>query len=250
MIALLDPCDRTTFPDPGQALREPNGLLAVGGDLSPERLIEAYRGGIFPWFGAGDPILWWSPDPRAILFPEHFHASRSLRKRLRRGDLVTTLDRDFAGVIQGCSEPRDAEAGTWLIPEMMAAYRRLHDLGLAHSVEVWRAGSLVGGLYGVAIGRVFFGESMFSRVSDASKVALARLCEQLRAWGFGLIDCQMTTKHLLRLGACEVSRAEFLTLLDHYGARPGYNKSWDDGTERPACAIQVAPPSSGDDSNS
>ncbi|MGQ9660217.1 MAG: leucyl/phenylalanyl-tRNA--protein transferase [Thermochromatium sp.] len=241
MIALLDPCDRTAFPDPSQALREPNGLLAVGGDLSPERLIHAYRRGIFPWFSAGDPILWWSPDPRAILIPERFHSSRSLRKSLRRGDFITTLDRDFAGVIQGCSEPRDAKGGTWLVPEMIAAYRRLHTLGLAHSVEVWHAGELVGGLYGVAIGRAFFGESMFSRVSDASKVALARLCEHLRAWGFGVIDCQMTTRHLLSLGAFEVPRAEFLRLLERYSASPGYDGSWDDGTERPACAIRVAP---------
>lgn len=241
MIALLDPRDRTRFPDPAQALREPNGLLAVGGDLSPERLIHAYRRGIFPWFSTGDPIIWWSPDPRAILIPERFHGSRSLRKRLRRGDLVTTLDRDFAGVIQGCSEPREADGGTWLVPEMIAAYQQLHRLGLAHSVEVWREGELVGGLYGVAIGRTFFGESMFSRVSNASKVALARLCEQLRDWEFGVIDCQMTTGHLLSLGAFEVPRAEFLTLLDRHGARPGYERNWDDGTERPACAIQVAP---------
>jgi leucyl/phenylalanyl-tRNA---protein transferase len=239
MIALLDPHDRTTFPDPGQALREPNGLLAVGGDLSPDRLVSAYRHGIFPWFSAGDPILWWSPDPRAILIPERFHGSRSLRKRLRRGDLVTTLDRDFAGVIQGCAKTREADGGTWLVPEMIAAYRRLHTLGLAHSVEVWHAGELVGGLYGVAIGRAFFGESMFSRVSDASKVALARLCEQLRAWEFGVIDCQMTTRHLLSLGAFEVPRAEFLTLLDRHGALPGYDRSWDDGTECPAREIQT-----------
>ena len=239
MLTLLDPCDCTRFPDPALALREPNGLLAVGGDLSPERLLHAYRRGIFPWFSAGDPILWWSPDPRAILLPEHFHGSRSLRKRLRHSTLVTTLDRDFAAVLHGCAAPRDAEGGTWLVPDMIAAYQRLHALGLAHSVEVWQDDVLVGGLYGVAIGRAFFGESMFSRVSDASKIALARLCEQLRDWGFGVIDCQMTTAHLLRMGAREVSRVEFLTRLAHHGSRPGYVHSWDDGGERPASAIQI-----------
>lgn len=242
MIALLDPHDRTIFPDPCQALHEPNGLLAVGGDLSPVRLVSAYRRGIFPWFSAGDPILWWSPDPRALLFPDRLHVSRSLRKRLRRGDLVTTLDRDFQGVIQGCAEPRDVDGGTWLVPDMIAAYRRLHTLGLAHSVEVWRAGELVGGVYGVAIGRAFFGESMFSQVTDASKVALVRLCEQLLEWDFGLIDCQMTTEHLLSLGAIEVARADFMALLDRHGSRPGYDRSWDEGTDRPACALLAGVP--------
>lgn len=238
MIAVLDPKD-CTFPDPNRALREPNGLLAIGGDLSPRRLLRAYRQGIFPWFGPEDPILWWSPDPRAVLFPGGFHVSRSLRKRLRRCGLTTTLDRDFSAVIQGCAAPRGPDSGTWLVPEMIAAYCRLHELGFAHSVEVWQGKELVGGLYGVAIGRVFFGESMFSRLEDASKIALARLCEQLLAWDFALIDCQMTSAHLLSLGAVEIPRAEFMRLLAEHTPRPGYDYPWDDGGQRPAAEIQV-----------
>ena len=238
MIALLDSYDRASFPDPVHALRDPNGLLALGGDLNPTRLVNAYRRGIFPWFSAGDPILWWSPDPRTILVPDRIHISRSLRKRLRHGELLTTLDRDFQAVIQGCAEPRGDEGGTWLVPRMIDAYQRLHEQGLAHSVEVWRGGELVGGLYGVAIGRAFFGESMFSRATDASKVALVRLCTQLMEWGFGLIDCQMRTDHLMSLGAVEVSRSDFLARLDHYCALPGHARNWDDGLERPPTLAQ------------
>lgn len=228
MIALLDPFDRESFPDVGRALREPNGLLAIGGDLTPARLWHAYRRGIFPWFNAGDPILWWSPDPRLVLFPEQIRVSRSLRKRLRQQTLQVTLDRAFAAVIRGCAAPRDSQGGTWLIPEMIVAYEDLHARGLAHSVEVWQEGNLVGGLYGVAIGRAFFGESMFSRVTDASKVALVRLCEQLADWGFGLIDCQMRTDHLIRMGAVELPRRDFIERLNRYCHQPSRDFSWDD----------------------
>lgn len=234
MIPLLTPHDPGAFPDVRRALREPNGLLAVGGDLSPERLAAAYRRGIFPWFGVGDPILWWSPDPRTILRPERMRISRSLRKRLRRQELAVTLDRDFGAVIRACAAPRGAEGGTWIVPDMVAAYERLHRVGLAHSVEVWggnptQDGRLVGGLYGVAIGQVFFGESMFSRSPDASKVALVHLCHRLRAWGLGLIDCQMHTDHLESLGAQTVPRRVFVGWLDRLCPEPGRSGSWDDG---------------------
>lgn len=229
MIPLLKPQDPRAFPDVHRALRHPNGLLAAGGDLSPQRLTSAYRRGIFPWYSPGDPILWWSPDPRTVLDPDRIHISRSLRKRLRQRALGVTLDRDFSRVIQGCAAPRHAEGGTWIVPEMIAAYETLHRLGFAHSVEVWEGDALVGGLYGVAIGRVFYGESMFSLVSDASKVALVQLCQTLARWGFGLIDCQMRTEHLLSLGAEEVSRARFVVLLDRFCGLPGKLGSWDDG---------------------
>jgi leucyl/phenylalanyl-tRNA---protein transferase len=229
MIPLLDPGDPRPFPDVCQALRHPNGLLAAGGDLSPERLMGAYRRGIFPWFSDGDPILWWSPDPRTVLFPDQIRLSRSLRKRLRRRLFGVTMDRDFAAVIRACAAPRDGAGGTWILPEMVAAYTTLHRLGMAHSVEVWDGGQLVGGLYGVASGRAFFGESMFSRATDASKVALVHLCQQLNERGFGLIDCQMRTQHLMSLGALEVPRARFVAWLDRYSAAPGAAGTWDDG---------------------
>ncbi len=237
MIPLLTPGDPRPFPDVRRALRHPNGLLAVGGDLSPRRLTDAYRRGIFPWFSAGDPILWWSPDPRTVLFPGHIRISRSLGKRLRRRQLGVTMDRDFAAVIRGCAAPRhdggsaadDPANGTWILPEMIAAYENLHRLGISHSVDVWEEGRLVGGLYGVAIGRAFFGESMFSRVTDASKVALVHLCQALVGRDFGLIDCQMRTEHLLSLGALELPRAEFVTCLERYCAAPGGAGTWDDG---------------------
>jgi leucyl/phenylalanyl-tRNA--protein transferase len=199
----------TDFPPPERALREPNGLLAAGGDLAPERLLAAYRRGIFPWYGEGEPLLWWSPDPRMVLLPEEFRLPRSLAKRLRRRDYEVRADSAFAEVIAGCAQPRGGATGTWITPEMRAAYTRLHALGHAHSVETWIAGRLAGGLYGVAIGRAFFGESMFTRVADASKIALAHLVFQLRRWGYGLIDCQMNTAHLARFGAHEIPRAAF-----------------------------------------
>lgn len=220
MIARLDPRRPAAFPDIQHALREPNGLIAVGGDLSVTRLWHAYRRGIFPWFNAGDPILWWSPDPRMALEPQGLRLSRSLRKRLRRRELGVTLDQAFPAVIEACAAPRAGAEGTWIVPEMIAAYIAFHRAGFAHSVEVWSAGRLVGGLYGVAIGRVFFGESMFSRADDASKVALVALCQQLSQWEFALIDCQMRTDHLQRLGAVELSRSRFLRVLDHACAQP------------------------------
>ena len=229
MIPLLAAKDPRAFPDVRQALRHPNGLLAAGGDLSPERLISAYRRGIFPWYSAGDPILWWSPDPRTVLFPGRIHLSRTLRKRLRRRVLGVSMDRAFGRVIRACSAPRDADGGTWIVPEMLRAYETLHRLGFAHSVEVWQDGALAGGLYGVAIGGVFYGESMFSRADDASKVALVHLCRRLEDWGFGLIDCQMRTEHLLSLGAVEVRRSRFSALLDQFCPLPGRRGTWDDG---------------------
>jgi leucyl/phenylalanyl-tRNA--protein transferase len=189
----------------------PDGLVGVGGDLSPATLLAAYRDGVFPWFNDGDPILWWSPDPRAVIPMDGLHVSRSLARRLRRGDFTITANRDFPGVIHGCATGR-AE-GTWITAEMVAAYVRLHRLGHAHSVEVWRGEELVGGVYGVAVGGLFAGESMFHRATDASKVALVGLVERLRAGGFTLFDIQMRTDHTARMGAVEVSRAEYLPQL-------------------------------------
>ncbi len=237
MIPLLAPDDQRPFPDVRRALRHPNGLLAAGGDLSPRRLTNAYRRGIFPWFSVGDPILWWSPDPRTVLFPGHIHISHSLAKRLRRRQLGVTMDCDFAAVIRGCAGARhrggsgshDPANDTWILPEMIAAYEDLHHLGISHSVEVWEGGLLVGGLYGVAIGQVFFGESMFSRAANASKVALVHLCQVLAGRGFELIDCQLRTEHLMSLGALELPRAEFVTRLERYCAAPEDAGIWDDG---------------------
>ncbi len=233
MLYLLDPRDpRAPFPDVEKAHREPDGLLAVGGDLSVTRLVNAYRRGIFPWFGAGDPILWWSPDPRTALFPDRIQVSRSLRKTLRKGFFDVTADRDFDAVIAACAGPRADAGGTWLVPEMIAAYRRLHRQGLAHSIEVWRGDTLAGGLYGVAIGGVFFGESMFTRISDASKVALVHLCRMLSERGFELVDCQVMTQHLIRMGAEQIPRADFIDMLDRWCPLPGWVGSWDDGRIR------------------
>lgn len=196
-------------------LATPEGLLAVGGDLRPERLLEAYRHGIFPWYNDDQPILWWSPDPRAVLFPDKLHVSRSLEKTIRRGHFTVTFDTCFRDVMIQCSGPRPQypEGGTWITPAMIEAYTKLHDLGYAHSIETWAEGNLVGGLYGVAIAGVFFGESMFSRVADASKVALVRLIRQLRTWGFQIFDCQQASPHVLRLGAEEIPRRDFLDYL-------------------------------------
>ena len=203
-----------SFPPVETALTEPNGLLAAGGDLSAERLLAAYRLGIFPWYSPGEPLLWWSPDPRMVLYPGEVKISRSLARSLKRPDYEVRLDSAFARIIAACAEPREDGAGTWINAEMRSAYQRLHQLGYAHSVETWVGRedqkALVGGLYGVAIGRVFFGESMFSRVSDASKVALAHLCRLLERRGFVVIDCQMTTAHLVSLGAREIPRQEFV----------------------------------------
>ena len=203
------------FPPLATALSEPNGLLAVGGDLAPERLLAAYRRGIFPWYSPGEPILWWSPDPRMVLFPAEFKVSRSLGRTLRRGGYEVRLDTAFAQVIAACAQtPRRGQQGTWIVPEMQAAYRRLHELGLAHSVETWVDGELVGGLYGIALGRMFYGESMFSWRSDASKIAVAHLARYLERLGFGMVDCQMHTAHLASLGAREIPRDNFIARLD------------------------------------
>lgn len=200
------------FPEPERATRE--GLLAIGGDLSPERLLAAYTRGIFPWYEDGGPILWWCPDPRFVLLPEALHVSRSLRRSVRSRRFEVRLDTAFREVVRGCAEsPRRQGRGTWITREMEDAYARLHRLGVAHSAESWRDGRLVGGLYGVAIGGVFSGESMFAREPDASKVAFVTLVGQLRAWGFGMIDCQMPTEHLHRFGARRMPRARFLEML-------------------------------------
>jgi leucyl/phenylalanyl-tRNA--protein transferase len=201
---------RDPFPPVEQALDEPNGLLAAGGDLSPERLLDAYAHGIFPWFNDGDPVLWWSPEPRMVLLPSELHLSRSLRKTIRSGAFTVTFDRAFEDVVEGCAAPRSNQDGTWITGQMKRAYSELARLGFAHSAEAWEATELVGGLYGVALGRVFYGESMFSRRSNGSKVALAYLARQLERWGFALIDCQMSTEHLASLGAREIPRRHFL----------------------------------------
>lgn len=218
------------FPDPRLAMSEPNGLLAIGGDLSERRLLAAYRGGVFPWYNDGQPILWWSPNPRAVLFPERLKISRSLAKTLRAGRLHITFDRAFAAVVEACAAPRAAGGGTWITGEMAAAYRRLHAAGAAHSVECWEDGELAGGLYGVALGRVFFGESMFHRRRDASKAALAGLVERLREWGYALIDCQVSSDHLTRLGAEELDRECFLELVNRYADQPQPPGAWRDAS--------------------
>lgn len=201
------------FPPTRLAETEPNGLLAVGGDLSATRLLQAYRRGIFPWYSAGQPILWWSPAPRMVLCPAEFRVSRSLRRSIRRRGYRVSIDQAFASVIRACAEDRPGSPGTWLVPDMLAAYCALHAEGHAHSIEVWLDGALVGGLYGVAIGQMFFGESMFSRMNDASKVALALLSELALAHPFRLIDCQVYTPHLASLGAREIPRDEFERIL-------------------------------------
>jgi leucyl/phenylalanyl-tRNA--protein transferase len=204
-----------------QALREPPGLLAAGGDLSPTRLLAAYQRGVFPWYSAQQPILWWSPDPRMVLFPEEFKCSRSLGKTLRHGPFSTCVDQAFGATIRGCAAPRRTGPETWLNSEMIESYDQLHELGFGHSVETYRDGRLVGGLYGIQLGQVFFGESMFSLERDASKVALARLVHECRARDIKLIDCQVASSHLTSLGAREVSRSQFARLLDqHTGREP------------------------------
>lgn len=204
------------FPPLSKALREPNGLLAAGGDLSPERLVQAYRHGCFPWFEDGQPILWWSPDPRTVLLPDELHVSRSLRKVLRQARYTVTFDQDFAAVIAACAGPRSYTDGTWITQDMQRAYLTLHDQGHAHSVEVWQGQTLVGGLYGLAMGKLFFGESMFSHADNASKVGFVNLVEHLHQAGFVMIDCQMPTEHLHSLGARSIDRDEFARYLGQY----------------------------------
>jgi leucyl/phenylalanyl-tRNA--protein transferase len=201
------------FPPVDEALTEPDGLLCAGGDLSEARLLEAYRRGVFPWYSVGQPILWWSPDPRTVLFPSEFKVSRSLSKTLRNRGFETTLDRAFGEVIRRCADVRVRPDGTWITPQMSAAYQRLHAAGFAHSVETWLDGRLVGGLYGLALGRVFFGESMFSLERDASKVAFKQLIDTSRVLGVELIDCQVSSPHLSSLGARDIPRHEFVIRL-------------------------------------
>lgn len=207
-------------------MREPNGLLAAGADLSPERLLDAYAKGVFPWFSDDEPVLWWSPDPRMVLFVNEMRISRSLRRVIRTARFQVTLDRAFADVMKGCAEPRVGQDGTWITSAIGESYGGLASRGFAHSVEVWDAGSLVGGLYGVALGRMFFGESMFSRRADTSKVALAYLTRQLERWGFLFIDCQMSTPHLSSLGAREIPRVEFVEHVAELVRAPAVPSPW------------------------
>lgn len=216
--------DTPEFPPVEMALDDPPGLLAAGGALTPEWLLAAYRRGIFPWYSEGQPILWWSLDPRLVLYPSAVRISRSLGKTLRRGQFEVRFDTAFADVIAACAAPREGASGTWITPAMQYAYIAMHELGYAHSVEAWQDGKLVGGLYGMAIGQVYFGESMFSRSTDASKVCLAHLARHLEALNFAVIDCQMTTAHLVSLGACEIPRAAFCRLIELHadnGPPPG-----------------------------
>jgi len=201
------------FPEVGVALSEPNGLLAAGGDLSSERLIQAYSHGIFPWYSPGEPILWWSPDPRTVFFIEQFKVHKSVPKTLRNQSLRISLNESFEKVLTECARPRGKENGTWITQEMIAAYTKLHHEGHAHSLEVWQEEQLVGGIYGVASGRVFCGESMFSRISNASKIALSCLARLLMQHRFQLIDCQMENPHLMKLGASNISRQQYLEIL-------------------------------------
>jgi leucyl/phenylalanyl-tRNA--protein transferase len=224
MIPWLESGD--PFPPVEEALLDPNGLLAAGDDLSTPRLLQAYERGIFPWFGEGDPVLWWSPDPRMVLATDAMRVSRSLRKTIRAGRFRVTADTAFPSVMAACAEPRPDQDGTWITRDVLEAYCALHTIGVAHSIEAWEGDALVGGLYGVALGRMFFGESMFARRDDASKVALACLVRQLRRWDFPLIDCQMATSHLASLGARTVDRGEFLSVVRRHVKRPAVPAPW------------------------
>lgn len=217
--------DDIEFPPIEEAWLEPNGLLAAGGDLSPARLIKAYQSGIFPWYEEDQPILWWSPDPRIVVRPQDVHISKSLRKTLRQARFTITADTAFSQVMKYCAEPRPGQGGTWITEEMANAYSQLHELGYAHSIEAWHEGELCGGLYGIALGRLFFGESMFSKASDASKAAFATLASKLSGWGFELIDCQVETPHLKSLGAREIPREEFKKILQQYAGPQDTSKA-------------------------
>lgn len=214
-IAWLRPGSPALFPPPAQALREPDGLLALGGDLSTERLLAAYRHGIFPWYGQDEPILWWSPDPRCVFDTQHLHPGRTLRRQMRRSRWTVTIDQAFREVMLACAAPRaDQHGGTWITDDMIGAYAALYAAGHAHSIEVWDGEILVGGLYGVAVGRMFCGESMFSAVSGGSKIALTCLGQWLHRWGFPLLDAQVGNPHLYRMGARDMPRGEYLMQLD------------------------------------
>lgn len=222
-----DPPD--AFPDVDAALSAPNGLLAAGGDLAAARLLHAYRQGIFPWFDGGQPILWWSPDPRCVLVPGEFHLARRLRRSLRQSTLDWSYNQAFERVIVACARRRRSDAGTWITPEMIAAYTDLHRLGWAHSLEVWRSNELVGGIYGLAIGRAFFGESMFSSIADTSKIALLALCRHLATREFPLLDCQVASPHLLNLGAKPIPRKQFVAMLQQVCSTGGRFDDWPAG---------------------
>ncbi len=225
MISWLESAD--AFPPLELALSEPNGLLCAGGDLSPQRILQAYRHGIFPWYATGEPILWWSPDPRMVLFPAEIRISRSLRRDLRHGNYEIRLDSDFPAVIHACAKKkRKDQAGTWITAEMQTAYITLFELGFAHTVETWVNNTLVGGLYGLSVGRMFYGESMFSHASNASKIAIAHLARYLDAQDFGLIDCQMNTPHLASLGGREIPRSEFIHRLHELTTTPAPIGHW------------------------
>jgi leucyl/phenylalanyl-tRNA--protein transferase len=224
----LEPDDsKIAFPDVELALRDPDGLLAMGGKLSVEWLLQAYRRGIFPWYGPGQPILWWAPDPRLVLLPEKLHLSRSLAKTIRQKKFTVTLDSAFSEVIAACAHARPAQSGTWITREMQAAYIDLHHKGYAHSAECWYDGKLAGGLYGVAVGNIFYGESMFTAVTDASKVAFVALVRQLKRWGFSLIDCQIHTEHLASLGASMIPRKDFTAILNSACGQHGRSLPWE-----------------------
>jgi len=226
-LTVLDPQNpEQDFPLAHQALREPDGLIAVGGCLSQHRLLNAYRHGIFPWYNADEPILWWSPDPRLVLFPDKLIISRSLRKTMRKNIFSITFDQAFNEVISACADPRKDEAGTWITAEIKNAYNQLHRAGFAHSIEAWIDDELVGGLYGVALGQVFFGESMFHTRTDASKVAFATLVQYLKSWDYRLIDCQVHTTHLESFGAQEIEREDFIKLLDQYCTSSAKSPAW------------------------
>ena len=239
MIPFLDSND--PFPPAELALQQPNGLLAAGADLSPSRLLDAYTQGIFPWFGREDPLLWWSPDPRMVLYVRELRITRSLRRTIRSGRFHVTVDTAFPSVIEGCAEPRPGQDGTWITPEMHDAYCRLFEMGHAHSVEAWAGGLLAGGLYGVAIGRMFFGESMFSRQSDASKVAFVHMVAQFGRWGVPLIDCQMPTSHLASFGAREIPRSDFLDQVHELVRQPAPAVPWRLDQDLTVAASEISP---------
>lgn len=238
MIPILAP--GAPFPPVGRALDDPDGLLAAGGDLSVATLVDAYSRGIFPWFGEGDPVLWWSPNPRTVLVPAEMHLSRSLRRRILGGGFRVSLDEAFHTVMDECAAPRREGPGTWLIPRMKAAYLSLHEAGFAHSVEVWMDGELAGGVYGVSIGRMFCGESMFSRRTDGSKIALASLAAQMCRWGLPLLDCQLATSHLESLGARSLPRTAFVRLIARLVAEPGPRRWQFDEDLNPVAVIDAA----------
>ena len=212
-LTLLDP-DSPVFPNPNQAATDPDGLLAVGGNLQPETLLSAYNQGIFPWYNQNDPIMWWSPSERCVIRPQHLHISRSLQKHIAKGQFTTTLDKDFPQIIRACANRENGDE-TWITSEMIEAYEHLHQLGHAHSLEVWEGDSLIGGIYGLAIGHVFCGESMFSRGTNGSKIALVYLCKHMIKKGFELLDCQLVNQHLLTMGAESIPRRSFLSILNN-----------------------------------